>query len=239
MCTTPNGWPGCWRTPDTVRAADGADADVVVFNTCAVRENADNKLYGNLSHLAPRKAAPTPRCRSPSAGVWRRRTATRCCRRRRGWTSSSAPTTSVRCRRCSTVPGTTSAAQVEIARGAAGIPVGAARGARIRLRRLGVDLGRLQQHLHVLHRARAARQRGRPQARRRSGRGAVAGRPGCARGDAARAERQRVRRVVRTTPTIAARPRRVRDAAARLRAPSTVWSASGSPRRIPPSSPTT
>ena len=23
-------------------------ADVVVFNTCAVRENADNKLYGNL-----------------------------------------------------------------------------------------------------------------------------------------------------------------------------------------------
>ena len=32
-----------------------ADADVVVFNTCAVRENADNKLYGNLSHLAPRK----------------------------------------------------------------------------------------------------------------------------------------------------------------------------------------
>ena len=39
------------------RAADGADADVVVFNTCAVRENADNKLYGNLSHLAPRKQA--------------------------------------------------------------------------------------------------------------------------------------------------------------------------------------
>ncbi|RAV13195.1 tRNA (N6-isopentenyl adenosine(37)-C2)-methylthiotransferase MiaB [Mycolicibacterium sp. GF69] len=39
------------------RAADGEDADVVVFNTCAVRENADNKLYGNISHLAPRKQA--------------------------------------------------------------------------------------------------------------------------------------------------------------------------------------
>ena len=39
------------------RAPDGADADVVVFNTCAVRENADNKLYGNISHLAPRKQA--------------------------------------------------------------------------------------------------------------------------------------------------------------------------------------
>ncbi|NUS42366.1 MAG: tRNA (N6-isopentenyl adenosine(37)-C2)-methylthiotransferase MiaB [Mycobacteriaceae bacterium] len=39
-----------------VRAAPGAQADLVVFNTCAVRENADNKLYGNLSHLAPVKA---------------------------------------------------------------------------------------------------------------------------------------------------------------------------------------
>jgi tRNA-2-methylthio-N6-dimethylallyladenosine synthase len=38
------------------RAADGGPADVVVFNTCAVRENADNKLYGNLGHLAPVKA---------------------------------------------------------------------------------------------------------------------------------------------------------------------------------------
>ena len=38
-----------------VRAADPDAADVVVFNTCAVRENADNKLYGNISHLAPRK----------------------------------------------------------------------------------------------------------------------------------------------------------------------------------------
>ncbi len=35
----------------------GEQADVVVFNTCAVRENADNKLYGNLGHLAPIKAA--------------------------------------------------------------------------------------------------------------------------------------------------------------------------------------
>src|SRR3954466_269817 len=40
-----------------VAAPADAQADVVVFNTCAVRENADNKLYGNLSHLAPVKAA--------------------------------------------------------------------------------------------------------------------------------------------------------------------------------------
>src|SRR4051794_612090 len=38
------------------RAPRGEQADVVVFNTCAVRENADNKLYGNLGHLAPVKA---------------------------------------------------------------------------------------------------------------------------------------------------------------------------------------
>ncbi len=32
-----------------------AVADVIVFNTCAVRENADNKLYGNLGQLRPAK----------------------------------------------------------------------------------------------------------------------------------------------------------------------------------------
>ncbi len=35
--------------------ADGQDPDLVVFNTCAVRENADNKLYGNLGLLLPKK----------------------------------------------------------------------------------------------------------------------------------------------------------------------------------------
>ena len=62
-----------YRAPD-----DGADADVVVFNTCAVRENADNKLYGNLSHLAPAQDR-SPTCRSPSAVAWRRRTANTWC----------------------------------------------------------------------------------------------------------------------------------------------------------------
>ena len=39
-----------------VRAGSEAPADVVVFNTCAVRENADNRLYGNLGQLASVKA---------------------------------------------------------------------------------------------------------------------------------------------------------------------------------------
>src|ERR1022692_759738 len=34
-----------------------ATPDVVVFNTCAVRENADNRLYGNLGQLLPVKTA--------------------------------------------------------------------------------------------------------------------------------------------------------------------------------------
>jgi tRNA-2-methylthio-N6-dimethylallyladenosine synthase len=45
-----------------ILAADGmtptddlSAARVVVFNTCAIRENADNRLYGNLGHLKPLK----------------------------------------------------------------------------------------------------------------------------------------------------------------------------------------
>jgi tRNA-2-methylthio-N6-dimethylallyladenosine synthase len=47
--------------------ADVASASVVVFNTCAIRENADNRLYGNLGHLKPLKAA-NPRLRIVVAG---------------------------------------------------------------------------------------------------------------------------------------------------------------------------
>ncbi|CAI9408500.1 tRNA (N6-isopentenyl adenosine(37)-C2)-methylthiotransferase MiaB [Aestuariimicrobium sp. T2.26MG-19.2B] len=39
-----------------VRTEADDQADLVVFNTCAVRENADNKLYGNLGHIASVKA---------------------------------------------------------------------------------------------------------------------------------------------------------------------------------------
>jgi tRNA-2-methylthio-N6-dimethylallyladenosine synthase len=39
------------------RAPAGSTPDLVVFNTCAVRENAADRLYGNLGHLLPVKKA--------------------------------------------------------------------------------------------------------------------------------------------------------------------------------------
>ncbi|ADG87848.1 tRNA-2-methylthio-N(6)-dimethylallyladenosine synthase [Thermobispora bispora] len=48
---------GLLESAGYVRAPEGEIADVIVFNTCAVRENADNRLYGNLGHLRPIKMA--------------------------------------------------------------------------------------------------------------------------------------------------------------------------------------
>lgn len=42
---------GLLETAGYAKVEDGTP-DLVVFNTCAVRENADNKLYGNLGHIA-------------------------------------------------------------------------------------------------------------------------------------------------------------------------------------------
>ena len=48
---------GVLETMGYRRAPDAQAADLVLFNTCAIRENADNKLYGQLSHLKPLKLA--------------------------------------------------------------------------------------------------------------------------------------------------------------------------------------
>ena len=40
-----------------VRAEDDSAPDLIVYNTCAVRENADNKLYGTLGQIRPLKRA--------------------------------------------------------------------------------------------------------------------------------------------------------------------------------------
>ena len=48
---------GLLEADGMIRAESEDDADVVVLNTCCIRENADNKLYGNLGHLRPWKDA--------------------------------------------------------------------------------------------------------------------------------------------------------------------------------------
>ncbi len=40
-----------------VRAGSADTADLVLFNTCAIRENADNRLYGTLGHMKALKEA--------------------------------------------------------------------------------------------------------------------------------------------------------------------------------------
>jgi tRNA-2-methylthio-N6-dimethylallyladenosine synthase len=42
---------GMFDAEGMVAVDDEAEADVVVLNTCCIRENADNKLYGTLGHL--------------------------------------------------------------------------------------------------------------------------------------------------------------------------------------------
>jgi tRNA-2-methylthio-N6-dimethylallyladenosine synthase len=48
---------GLLEADGLVAAGSVDDADVVVLNTCCIRENADNKLYGTLGHLKSVKAA--------------------------------------------------------------------------------------------------------------------------------------------------------------------------------------
>ena len=88
------------------QAPEGTDADVVVFNTCAVRENADNKLYGNISHLAPRKQAD-PDMQIAVGGCLAQKDRDTVLKRAPGSTWCSVPTTSDRCPPSSSVPATT------------------------------------------------------------------------------------------------------------------------------------
>ena len=147
-----------------VRAVEG-DADVVVINTCAVRENADNKLYGTLGHLASTKRehegmqiavggclAQKDKSSHPRARPLGRRRL----RHPQHGVASRPPRARPPQRR----------GPARDPRVARGLPVDPADPARVDLQRLGLHLGRLQQHLHLLHRAVAARQGEGPPARR-------------------------------------------------------------------------
>ena len=216
-----------------VRSADpsGKQADLVVFNTCAVRENADNRLYGNLSQLAPIKAARPGMqiavggclAQKDQAGVIAQGALGRRGLRhpQPGQPAGAARAGPAQPRGPGRDPGR-----------AAELPVRPAQPAGFGVLGLGVGLGRLRQHLHVLHRAEPARQGDRPPARRGAGRDRDAGRRRGQRDHPARPERQLLRPLVR-------RPAGLRQAAAGLRRDRRAWTGSGSPARIRATSPTT
>jgi len=58
---------GLLETEGMVRTEEAERAEVVVLNTCAVRQNADDRLYGNLGRLLPVKER-NPRMRIVVAG---------------------------------------------------------------------------------------------------------------------------------------------------------------------------
>ena len=123
-------------------------------------------------------------------------------------------------------------------RSAAAVPVVAAERPRIRLCRLGFHLRRMQQQLHVLHRAVAARQGGRPQSRPTSW-------PRCNRWSTTACSKSPCWARTSTptgSPSPTPRCRAIAAPSPSCCGPadaSTGWNACGSPRRIRPSSPTT
>ena len=42
------------------RAAERKDANIVIFNTCSIRENADKRFFGTLGQLKKRRAKTSP-----------------------------------------------------------------------------------------------------------------------------------------------------------------------------------
>ena len=137
---------GLLETAGYERNAGDTVADLVVFNTCAVRENADNRLYGNLGNLSPAKAA-NPDMQIAVGGCLAQKDRGRIVerapwgRRRVRHAQSGQPAGPARTRPAQ------QAGRGRDRRGAAEFPVRAAQSPRVGAQRVGVDLGRVRQHL--------------------------------------------------------------------------------------------
>ena len=97
-----------------VATQEAADANVVVFNTCAIRENADNRLYGNLGHLRPLKQA-NPRMRIVVAGCLAQKDGSTI-RERAPWVDVVVGTHCPGCSSCSIEPRTTARSSTSASR---------------------------------------------------------------------------------------------------------------------------
>ena len=226
-------------------ADDVDDADVVVLNTCCIRENADNKLYGTLGHLKPLQGRQRPTLADRGGrAAWPRRTAT--------WSGA-------RRRHVDVVFGTHNVHRAvellhEAARSAArhrdpdeatvlddhelfpsALP---ARRETAYNAWVTIQIG-CDNTLRLLHRAGGARPRDQPPVRRHRRRGRAAGRRRRHRGHAARPERQ----LLRARPhacaqrqrrrATAPRPAAVRRPAAAPSAASTASAGSATPAPTP------
>lgn len=87
------------------KAGDGG-ADVVIINTCSVRENAANRLFGNLGQLAEVKRN-RPGMQIAVAGCLAQQMGQGIIDRAPGWMWCLVPTILMCCRRCLNVAATT------------------------------------------------------------------------------------------------------------------------------------
>ncbi len=152
------------------RATDAGDggADVVIINTCSVRENAATRLFGNLGQLAAVKRE-RPGMQIAVAGCLAQQMGQGIVERA-PWVDvvfgthnlDVLPALLERARH-------NAEAAVELEESLKVFPSTPAHASRVRLCRLGVHRRGLQQHLHLLHRALPARQAARPPSRRRPG----------------------------------------------------------------------
>ena len=104
----------CWRSTATAATDDPADADLIVLNTCHIREKAAEKVYSELGRL---KQLEEPAAGGAATFVGRRlrrpgRGRRDCWRGRRSSTSSSARRATTGCRSCSPGAGATARAIV-------------------------------------------------------------------------------------------------------------------------------
>ncbi len=194
---------------------DLESADVVVLNTCCIRENADNKLYGHLGRLKALKQE-RPDLQIAVGGCLAQKDRELIVERA-GHVDVVFGTHNLANAAGAARAGPLRGPGGRDPRGARGLPVGAARRAPTRRprppQRVGHHPGGLRQLVHVLHRADRARCRDQPAHGRHRPRGRGARRRRRARDHRARSERQ----LLRARPRRRAVPPAVRRPAARAR----------------------